>query len=121
MFADEQLVELAERKLRVQTRITLRRMECVATATELARPVALADRAWELWKQFSPMLKVVGFPLGLLALRTVFGRPRRPAGDGKGKGWLGVLLAALPIVLQVMHSFRASASAASAPAPGPGP
>jgi len=117
MFADEQLVELAERKLRVQTRITLRRMECVATATELARPVALADRAWELWKQFSPMLKVVGFPLALFALRKIFGRPRRPA--GKDKGWLGTLLAAFPVVLQVMHSFRASA--ASAPAPGPGP
>jgi len=118
MFADEQLAQLAERKLLVQTRITLRRMQCVVTAAELARPVALADRAWGLWRQFSPMLKAVGFPLGLFALRKVFGRPRRPAGEGKGKGWLGALLAALPIVLQVMQSFRAPA--ASTPPPGPG-
>jgi hypothetical protein len=119
MFADEQLAELAERKLRVQARITLRRMECVVTAAELARPVALADRAWDLWRQFAPMLKVVGFPLALLALRKVFGRSRRPAADGKGKSWLGTLLAALPIVLQVMQSFRTSA--ASTPPPGSGP
>jgi hypothetical protein len=118
MFADEQLAELAERKLRVQTRITLRRLECVASAAELARPVALADRAWELWRQFSPMLKVVGFPLVLFALRKVFGRPRTPASAVKGKGWLRGLLAALPIVLQVMQSFRAPTAAPPPSRPG---
>lgn len=118
MFADEQLAELAERKLRVQTRITLRRMECVVTAAELSRPVALADRAWELWRQFSPMLKVVGFPLGLFALRKVFGRPRRPLGVGQGKGWLRTLLATLPIVLQVMQSFRAPTASTPPPRSG---
>lgn len=116
MFADEELVKLAERKLRVQTRITLRRLECVASAAELARPVAKADRAWELWRQFSPLLKVVGFPLALLTLRKVFGRSRRPSGAVKGKGWFRGLLAALPIGLQVMQLFRAPTVTSTPPA-----
>jgi hypothetical protein len=119
MFADEQLNQLAARKELVRARIGLRRLQMSVTAGELARPLALVDRGLELWRQFSPLLKVVGIPLGLLGLRRMFGRSRASAGgQEKGKGWIGVLLSALPILLEV---FRTFSTASKTPAGGASP
>ncbi len=120
MYASEQLNELAQRKELLQARIALRRMQTVVIAADLARPLALVDRGLEIWRQFSPMLKMIGLPLSFLGLRGLFRRSRTPAEGGRrrseGKGWIGTLLGALPIVLQV---YQAVTSARSAAAAGP--
>lgn len=116
MLADEQLNQLAARKELLRARIGLRRLQTVVIAGELARPLALVDRGIALWRQISPLLKAVGIPLGLLGLKRWFGRSRAPVdGKEKGKGWIGVLLGALPILLEV---FRAFSSAPETPAGG---
>lgn len=109
MFADDQLNELARRKELVRARVGLRRLQMIVTAGELARPVAWIDRGLALWRQFSPLVKTAGIPLGLLGLRRLFQRSRAPATKPKeGKGWIGILLGALPILLEVFRAYSAA-------------
>lgn len=124
MYADEQLKELGERKELLRARIAIRRMQMVITSADLARPLSLVDRGIEIWRQFSPMLKMLGLPLSFLGLRGMFRRSRPPATEGvrrgEGKGWIGTLLGALPIVIQLYQAISSARSAAAAgPASGP--
>jgi len=118
MYADEQLKELAQRKELLRGRIALRRMQTVITAADLARPLALVDRGLEIWRQFSPMLKMLGLPLSFLGLRAMFSRSRTPAGPGasrrEGTGWFSTLLGALPIIIQVFRAFSSPPSGTAA-------
>lgn len=105
MYADRELAELASRKVVLQARITVRRMECQLAAMHIARPLAFIDRVWARWKQLSPWVKMLGLPLGFVAVRKL----TRGRGGGTSKGKLTALLGALPVVLEAWKGFRAHA------------
>lgn len=122
MFPNEQLTDLARRKALLQAHIGLCRLECQATATELARPLVLVDRGIEFWRKISPFAKLAALPAGLL-LSRFFGRSR-PAGRGRG-GKFATLMSLLPLVVRgarILGAVRsASAAAKNAPPPSARP
>lgn len=115
MYADEQLTLLAQRKELLRSRIALRRVQTVIVASDLARPLAVVDRAVDLWRQYSPLLKMIGIPLSFVGLRQLFRRSRVPSSGPKdGKGWIGALFGALPIIIQVYQAFSSARAGAAA-------
>lgn len=102
MYADRRLAELADRKLILQARIAVRRMECAVAATNLTPPVDFVDRMWLGWKQLSPIVKMIGVPIGFLTVRRLTGLIR----GGVGKGVFATILGALPMILEVVKAFR---------------
>src|SRR5690606_8967111 len=119
MFASRKLDELAERKLQLHARITVRRMECVVAVSDLAQPIALVDRAWALWRQVSPLAKAVGIPLGLFFFKRLFARRKRIKAPPR-RGRFMALLGMLPMLFRVVQGFRAAAAMGKSSATSPG-
>jgi hypothetical protein len=111
MFPNEQLTDLSRRKALLQAHIGLCRVECRATAADLARPLALVDRGVEFWRRISPFTKLAALPAGLLLSRFL-GRGR-PAGRGRG-GKFATLMSLLPLVVRGARLLGALRSAAAA-------
>jgi hypothetical protein len=116
MYPHGELTHLAARKTLLQARITVRRLECTLAVMEIARPFAWIDRALQTWHRISPMLRMLGVPLGLLVTR-VFARKRQ--GKPTGKSRFAALMAALPIILRFANMIKdARAAHAGRPAVG---
>lgn len=98
------------RKMLLQARIAVRRHECAAAASVLAQPLSLVDRGINLWRQISPLVKMLGIPVLLVAARKLM----KHSGPGKLSGILG----ALPVILRavrMMKTMRQARAAAAAP------
>lgn len=102
MLANRQLNALADRKLLLQARITVHRLECVMAGTRLAQPLALVDRVWGHWRRLSPWVKFLGVPLGILGVRKM----TRASDGGTSKGKLAALLGLLPVAIEAWKGFR---------------
>ncbi|ACB74932.1 hypothetical protein [Opitutus terrae] len=101
MYSTADLDELTQRKRVLQQQIALTREHCASFATEIARPLALIDRARAQWKRVSPVVKLATIPLALLLFR---GRARVRARIRFLQGawrWM-------PVVLGVARWARAS-------------
>lgn len=110
MYPEQELAALAARKLAVQARIAVHRLECVNAAVIIARPLALVDRVWDYWRPFVPMLKAAGFPIGFMLLRRIFRhRDRSAVPARKRKGRIATLLGVLPLLLRGLRMMRAFA------------
>lgn len=103
MLAERKLAELARRKLLLEARIAVRRLECLEAGAQLAPPIAFVDRAWRLWLRLSPWVKALGVPLGAL----VAGKFAKPHGAAAGGGRLATLLGLLPVVIEIWKGFNA--------------
>lgn len=97
MYPSGELSRLAAQKVVLQSRIAVRRWECAAAVTEIARPIAVIDRGIETWHRFAPFLKLLGVPLGLLLTRIV---SRKRKGKPTGKSKFAAFMTALPIILR---------------------
>ena len=71
MYSDRELNLLAAHKLVLRHRIARRRIHCVAVASQVVRPFAWLDRAVDLWRRLSPVMKLAAVPLGLLVTRAI--------------------------------------------------
>jgi hypothetical protein len=98
MYPSRQLTELAARKTLLRARIAVRRWECAAAATQIARPIALLDRGVALWHRISPVIKMLGIPAGLFLIQFFKRRGARNAAKKSGK--MGAVMAALPMILR---------------------
>ncbi len=123
MYPRGELERLAERKMVLQARIAVRRWESAEAAAELARPLAMVDHGLAVWRRISPLMKVIAVPAGLLLIKAM--KWRRASHGGHG-GKFGMLLGALPMVMQgvklfqQMRAARASSNGQHAePAPAP--
>ena len=107
MYPSGELTRLATRKTLLQARIAIRRWECAAAASELARPIALVDRGLDLWKRFAPFIKLLGVPATLLVLKKF---RRGPSAQSKAKhkrSKIGALFSALPVILRGIRMVTA--------------
>lgn len=95
MYPAPELSRLAAHKQALQRRITRRRIECIAAATEISRPLAWLDRALGVWRQLSPWVKLAAVPLGFLLKRAPAAKP------------LGAVLRWLPVISSVVRGFNA--------------
>ena len=117
MYPHGELNRLAARKTLLQARIAVRRLECTLAVVEIARPFAWIDRALQTWHRVSPMLKMLGVPLGLLVTRILV---RKREGKTAGRSKFAAVMAALPIIMRLVnmvkdariaHAGRAAAAA----------
>src|SRR5688500_14594643 len=97
MYPSGELSRLGAQKVVLQSRIAVRRLECVLAAAEVARPIAVIDRGVETWHRFAPFLKLLGVPLGLLLTRIV---SRKRKGKPAGKSKVAAFMTALPIIIR---------------------
>jgi hypothetical protein len=97
MYPSGELTRLGAQKIVLQSRIAVRRLECVVAVAEVARPIAAIDRGIETWRRFAPLLKLLGIPLGLLLTRIV---TRRRKGKPAGKSKFAAFMTALPIIIR---------------------
>ena len=97
MYPSGELKRLADRKALLQARIAVRRWECAAAASELARPLALIDRGLEIWRRIAPFVKILSVPLGLIATRAI---TRKRKGKAAGRSKLGMLMTMLPLIVR---------------------
>ncbi|SRR6266540_3574067 len=98
MYPTRELTALALRKRALRQRISVTRWECVALASDVARPIALIDRAIVQWRKISPLVKIAALPLGLL-----FRRRLMPA---KG-GFFRNILRWAPMMFSAARMFKA--------------
>ena len=92
MYPQGDLDLLATRKALLQARISVRRIQCGDHAARLAQPIRILDRAIAKWRQFSPWLKLIGIPAGLIMGRKM--SKRGPPGK------FSALLKYVPIAFQ---------------------
>ncbi len=121
MYPRGELDDLAARKVILQARIAVRRWECAQAAAELAQPVALVDRALELWARISPFVKLLAVPAGVMLAKLLRGRSRQ--GGGRG-GKLAALLGLIPMVVrgyQFVQNLRAAQGTRPSRPPRPRP
>lgn len=76
MYPTGELSRLARHKALVCQRISRRRDELAAAATEAMRPLTWLDRAVALWQQIKPLAKIAAIPLAMLAKKVFFPRFR---------------------------------------------
>lgn len=76
MYPEPDLTRLAAHKVLLQRRITRHRADCVEAMTQVVQPLAWLDRALDLWRKMSPLVRLAAVPLGLLVQRTVFPRKK---------------------------------------------
>jgi hypothetical protein len=96
MYPDGDLNELALRKVALRQRILLRRRECVARATRLARPLEKIDDLVARWRRISPLAKVAAVPAAMLFKRMLFPRVKI----------LSSLLRWAPLAFKVFRGFK---------------
>ena len=72
MYPDRELIGLALHRKILRRRIARRRSECIAAATQLARPIAWLDRVVAFWRKLSPIAQIALPSLGALAARKIF-------------------------------------------------
>lgn len=121
MYPTRELTELAARKRLLQARIGLGRLQIMATAQELTRPVAAIDRGVEFVRKLAPVAKLLAVPAGLLLGRAFTRRAPLPGGRRRG-GKIGTVLAFLPMVVRgakMVMGVRAAVAAQKAAAGGP--
>jgi hypothetical protein len=76
VYSDRELIRLALHRKILVRRIALRRSECVAAATRLARPIAWLDRAGAFWRRLPPLAQLALPALGAMVTRTLFPRQK---------------------------------------------
>ena len=108
MYPRAELDRLAMRKELLHARIAVRRLQCADYACTLARPLAFIDRVREKYHQFSPWIKLVGIPLGVIVGR----RMSKTGHDGK----LSAFLKYVPILVQAVKLIVKSRATAKAKA-----
>lgn len=81
MFPRGELTILAARKEILQLRIAARRAQIQVSAERVTRPLGWIDHVLERWRSVSPLVRMIGMPAGLFAVRALTKRL------GKGK-WL---------------------------------
>src|SRR5690348_8377821 len=64
MYPARELTELARKKSVLREAIARRRIECMASAAEVAKPVEWIDRAQLLWRRAAPWLAPIFAPSG---------------------------------------------------------
>ena len=97
MYPSRELTALALRKRMLRQRIAVARWECVALASDVARPIALVDRAIVQWRKISPLVKFAALPLGLLFRRRLI-----PASGG----FFRKIVRWAPVALSAMRMFK---------------
>ena len=103
MYPHGELARLAERKVLLQARITVRRLECAAAAVQIARPISAIDRGLQVWHRIAPFAKVLGVPLALLVARII---SRKKKGKPTGKSKFAAVLTALPLILRGINMVK---------------
>jgi hypothetical protein len=98
MYPAGELNTLAARKALVRSRIAVHRHQCASNAATLLRPVEWIDHAVGRWRQFAPIAKLLGVPLGLLAGRMLMRRA----------GKWGKLFKFAPLVFRTAQMFAKS-------------
>lgn len=76
MYPHKELIALGAREAALRQRIAVRRWECAAAASRVARPLAWLDRMLERLRRLSPLAKVALIPLALLLRRLAAPRAR---------------------------------------------
>jgi hypothetical protein len=99
MYPAAELTELAARKSRLRRAIAVSRLQCVAAAAEIARPIGVADHLVAQWHKISPFAKIAAVPLGFVLRRRLM--PLRRT------GLLGQALKWMPTVLGAARVFSA--------------
>lgn len=120
MYPTRELTELAARKRLLQARIGLGRLQSMATANELARPIAVIDRGVDFFRRIAPFAKLLAVPAGLLLGRTFTRRSPLSRGPLRG-GKIGTVLAFLPMIVRgakMVMRVRAAVMAQKAAAGG---
>jgi hypothetical protein len=100
MYPTGELGKLAARKELLQARIAFRREEARVSVERLTRPVAVLDEWLERWRRVSPLAKVVGVPVALVAFKKL-------AGLLRGGRW-AMAARFLPAVIQAARAFADS-------------
>lgn len=99
MYPGGELARLARQKEFLRARIAVRREECCVAAHELARPLAWVDQAIDRWRAISPLVRVVGVPLIVLAARKFL--------SGGGGKWLA-MARTLPVIFRAARAYTHS-------------
>lgn len=76
MYPQQELIRLAAHKGALRRDIALRRAQCTAAATRVARPLGWLDRMLAFWRQLPPIARFAAVPLGLFVQRKVFPRAK---------------------------------------------
>jgi hypothetical protein len=95
MHPERELNRLAMLKAARQRGIAYHRAHCAAAATRVLQPLAWVDHKLALWRQYSPWMKFLAVPLGLLLKKAAPPRVR----------WASRLLRWAPLVLGVVRGF----------------
>ena len=111
MYPGGELKRLADRKVLLQARIAVRRLEMAAAAGEIARPIGLLDRVLTTLHRISPFLKLAAVPLGMLLPRIL---ARRRAGKPTGKSKFAALMTALPLIIRGINMVKKAREAHAA-------
>jgi hypothetical protein len=111
MYPSGELARLADRKVLLQARIAVRRLECVAAAIEVCKPIGAIDRGLAVWHRISPFLKVVGVPLALMVARIL---SRKRKGKPTGKSKFAAVLTALPLIMRGINMVKDARAAHAA-------
>lgn len=77
MYPERELRTLALNKARLRRRLGRQRDACLGAAGELAKPIAWLDEARTRWRKVSPLIKLSGVALGILARGPIFDGARR--------------------------------------------
>ncbi len=70
MYPQGELDLIASRKARLERKIARQRVECAEAVATVVQPLELIDRVRAQWRNFSPLVKFITLPLGLLAKRS---------------------------------------------------
>ncbi|MEN9840458.1 MAG: hypothetical protein RL376_258 [Verrucomicrobiota bacterium] len=74
MYPRQSLIRLAAHKAELRRKIALQRAECVATAHEVARPLAWVDHAFTVVRELPPLARAGLAVMGLWVRRTALER-----------------------------------------------
>lgn len=96
MYPQGELAEVARTKTALRQLIACRRRQCVTAAAVVLGPLGWLDRAVMFWRSVGPLVRLVAWPVGAVATRSLFRGPR----------FLGPLLRWAPAVLGAVRALR---------------
>lgn len=96
MYPRGELAALARAKAALRESFACRRTQCVSAVAVVLRPLGWLDTAVALWRNLGPIARLVAWPLGAVATRSLVRGPR----------FLGPLLRWAPTVLGAVAAFR---------------